>query len=215
MSGAVVPAGCSKPSRKQRIERLVSNMRIIVCLILSSCGYGYVIPPHPCDASDFVAGGVCVLTNGYDIDPEMVEFAVNITNTEANDKLGRNDDLPAILEDLSVSLEYVDRDDSKLTVDGKDVRGVVRGTEVMVNYITSEETRKCVEHYYVFSHEILHIVSRFVLEVSNKDNYDHNVEYVFLTWAQNNDLGYITTAEFGIYMGIRHKCEDMHGKIEW
>ncbi|MHA2279998.1 MAG: hypothetical protein ACXAC5_03855 [Promethearchaeota archaeon] len=145
----------------------MDKMRPFMYLILfaTGCGGSVVVElPHPCESADFVSGGVCVITNGYNVDPNMVEFTVDIIETGINEGLDRNDDLPVLLGDLMVSAEYVDPYDPKLAEDGERAyRGLAIGTKTIINYM-GEGGPECHEHYYVLGHELLHVISQYILE---------------------------------------------------
>jgi hypothetical protein len=181
--------------------------------LLVSCG-DYSEPLATCNESDFVTGGVCVITNGYNINPSMIEFAVDAVSISIEKKLDTYYDLPVLFGDLSVSVEYVDPDSPKLVVDGEDARGVQRGPNTAVNYVGKEGTHKCIEHYYVFGHELLHVISEYVLEATGKANNTHNVPNVFLEWADLEGVGDNLTAEYSLYLRVGYRCIDVYGELK-
>lgn len=161
-----------------------------------------------CNGPDFNASGVDVFTNGYDIDSAMIDFVVKDTQIRLKDVLGIDKDLPKFLYKLNVSVEYVEPNDRVLKLDGEYVRGMCYDTSTFVHYLKDEEKSvQCMEHYYIFSHELLHILSTYLLKASDEDNHSHNVEGVFFEWAYNNGMTLNgTTIEFWTYMDIKDKC---------
>lgn len=166
----------------------------------------FILILSACNGPDFTTSGIAVFTNGYNIDPAMIDFAVDMTEQRVNETTSLNYNLPAFFDMLVVSAEYVSEKDPALRHDGKFARGVARGTSVWVRHIEDEPETQCMEYYYVLSHELLHIIAGYALDASGEDNRDHNVEGIFFEWAWNNGLPLDETAEFWIYLDIKDEC---------
>lgn len=173
---------------------------LLVLVLLSSCGQPDAI--DRCNYSDFSTSGICIITNGNDLNIDLIDFVVRVTNEEFNRVLGRNDSLQSVFSDQGVSVEYVDENSDELNGN----RGFASGTRIVVGYASGTDMDKCMNRYYVLGHEILHVVSSYVLNNHN----GHNVPNVFMQWARNNNVSDEETVGFYMYMRVFHRCEVTH-----
>lgn len=183
---------------------------IIPVLFAVGCGNE---EDNPCDRADLNIDGICVISNDFrTISPEMISLVVSSAQDELLELYNITDDLPSLFENNSVSLEYVPAKDDKLLLrDGNYARGIALGNKIIVNYMTTDDNiGNCMGHYYVFGHELLHVIAKYNMGVSDEDNEVHNVPDMFLNWAANNDKDYRFTAEFGIYFDVLCECERIY-----
>lgn len=183
---------------------------LLLLLLSTSCG-SRIATVELCFYADYITNGVCVITNGYDINRDMIDFVINITEEAFNSIFERTENLPIILEEIKTSVEYVDRKDHRLLTDNGYARGITRGKEILVHIAKDDtlDTIKCIEHYYVFGHELLHVMSNYIL----KDDRGHYVPNVFLTWAYKNDLDPKSSVEFYVYIYTVYECEALYGEL--
>lgn len=88
-----------------------------------------------------------------------------------------------------------------------DVRGRTLNPNIIIRYLSTEdETLLCMEHTYVTTHEILHLVADDFLETSPESNSSHLIPNLFLTWAFSIGEHPNTTAEWFAYWMSKAYC---------
>jgi hypothetical protein len=136
-------------------------MRYVLLLWLASCGY------DPCVSADYVVDNLCVTTNGHDIDPVLVADTIAVTQAVLGE-YGHDLDLPLVLEQYRVGVEYVD-----VNVDS------VYLAYQQHNYLVVEAWPDG-DLYAYTAHELLHMVAEMVLGVSYEINSKHTYPFMFV-----------------------------------
>ena len=149
--------------------RLISLL--FCCTQILACG------PQVCEYMDYYIAGVCVKENSFESDPNGVEITVQDMQVvldsfglESND--GDPISLIAEFDNINMGFEFVGKSDEFLEY--PEHVGRQRG-----NYAVAWDGSSRCYAYKVMSHELLHIVQRFILGRGGDECVDHETEWMF------------------------------------
>ena len=146
--------------------------------LLSSCGGKF--------ECDHEIQGLCVVTEGHDIDVEAIDTLIDILANAIYNQYGKTIDLEDMFLEHNVSITYVDFGDGRL--EGN--RGLSYGA---INYVSA---RDCWEKYYVAGHELMHAIAIFRLGATHEENHDHMIPGLFFEWARQTGASFNSVVEF-------------------
>jgi len=203
---------------------------LLLAMFVSSCGY------DTCQLYDFRVAGLCITTNGYDVESNKVAQVVGDLEYHLA-SYGFETDLDTELNDMGIDVEYVLNNDVRLLAKSKrvivnivdvdntcyditdDLASFKRCKKIFLREVYNRgiadlEYNKiiigegtCLDNYYVLAHEILHVVAEQLMGISNEDDVDHNVPYVFYKWAYDHNKDETITVEHAIYLSVKRMCE--------
>ena len=184
---------------------VITMNKFLLLLLLTSCG-----TERPCDAADLNSYGLCFVTNNKVLDHVMLNDTMTAFEEYLHD-FGFNLDLESFNRDNEVIVYYKDPQDQ--TLKRKDDEGnvyYIRGS-AGENNIYLGKSDNCVDTYYVLTHELMHVIARYYLDVDKKLNSNHDVKHLFLTWAVLYDEPLNSTVEYFIYLRVKRLCEELEG----
>lgn len=160
--------------------------RIALCLV--AC-FGLACE-YPCQNTEYFISGFCVVENGYDIDPAMIEVAVEAVEYAF---AKRGIELPDLAEDIEshgfLRLEFVDKKHQWMLPDveeGYGSRGYWgRLYDFRYMYVVGDVEFRSGERrsYHVIAHELIHYVLALHLGVDINENAGHTDKEVWnLAW---------------------------------
>ena len=129
-------------------------------ILSSSCGRA---------EPDFIASGVYVYTNGYDIDP--LKLKESFLMTEKGMRVLYSDfrfDQFALEYQISLTYETI--------IDPPGRRGYTIDNNTWV------EPDNCIDIYYVAAHEVMHTIARYYLNIPFEESRDHNIKNFFFAY---------------------------------
>lgn len=146
-------------------------------LFLSGCGDGI-------GGCDFIESNLCVRTNGFEIDQNILSETINIVDKNLDFFFQKSNNIQTTFEENNVRLWYVER-----------LKSENRGETNNDGLMTIKHS-ECFDNYYVPAHEMLHVFAYFEMLVPNKDNSAHNVPNLF--WEDNK-----ATVESGVAFDLQ------------
>jgi hypothetical protein len=143
---------------------------LLIAFLLTGCGHNY------CPDADFVADGLCVISNNSNITPMQIYAAVQV-DQKALAQHGLDLDLADLLASQNTGLIMKDPDWSGFEEDKVKIAGYFDNfNNIFLSKLSDQAD------IYLLSHEILHAVAKYALNVSDDDNYYHRVPYMFKEW---------------------------------
>jgi hypothetical protein len=166
--------------------------------VLISCG------AEPCSYFDFKTDGICVTHNGFEVNKDYVSFSVGMLQKSFK-TFGYSFDLEAELESLGgIDARFLTEADEAFLPDSNSEEGYWGRAYPWENLIVMNAqesaalSKSCYVKYYALGHELMHMIAELLMGVSNDDDVDHNVSYLFKRWAKDHDKDQGNTVE-GVY----------------
>jgi hypothetical protein len=161
-----------------------------VCVALVGCG------TEPCVNADVFVSGLCVNTDGFPLNKELVEGILSISE-EVHAEFGVPVNLETLLGRRQVEVFVVlatdpmfDADDTEYGSGG--YSGWCVGDTLYIKRLNARV------FYEILSHEVQHIVAREIMYVSIEDNINHSTPLYWRRWAHQNDEDAFETVEYQI-----------------
>lgn len=184
------------------------NGYILLVMLFAGCGEGVVtmepMRSHCPQSPSFVVGGMEVCyQDGMEIDPEMVEFAINSTEKAFNKMFWDSKiDLKALMKKADIFTFYTPYDDPDIV----GFRGKYKNYPFYrIQMAYGESGDDCLNRYYVLGHELLHFIADNYLHVSGEDNSTHHVDKVFFYWATTPQMPEF--AEYYLFQDVTERCK--------
>lgn len=126
----------------------------------------------PCDQADFDVEGLCVIQNGYSVNPSEISWIIHEVEREIN--VSKKLDLSDLLDSNNVSLSFVDE-----KIEGHS------GATIGSNIIQIVKPTNILDHDFLIGHELLHVISLNFLDTPKNIDMEHKVPFLFCEDQQN------------------------------
>lgn len=170
-------------------------MLITLSLCLSACGAELEVSSYDYSSDEMISVDDIEVTYNKDINisGEMISDTFSIINSHF-DGLS----ISEVIKSNNVSIHFVP--DEAINARGE---YHFDSNEIFISPASEEsEEVVCLDTYYLLSHELLHVISRYHLNESNKDNKNHNNESLFVDHSED----FLSTIEWSIYMDLSSLC---------
>ena len=155
----------------------------------------------------FMTNNLCVDSNGYYIDTEMVYQTINVVENAVN-RFYPGLDLPWYIKDRDLKVKYISKEEMERDEPGASGY-YTSDNRIYISYpdVWSDEIKLCQRLYYVLGHELLHFVHQEYLGWSDEDNVEHDT-MLFFEWAAKNQtqLDFTVIAEYYVEIDMRDLC---------